>query len=164
MEIGNAVTQVFDAGYGRLVTQLYAICGDQAEAEDAVQEAFVKALRLGRKFDELDRPEAWLRTVALNHLRNRWRHTVLARRLGPRVPGPARTVEPGPDHVALLAALDRLTPELRRVVALHYVADLPIAAIAAELGIPAGTVKSRLAKARDLLRPDLSDREEADHV
>ena len=133
MEIGSVVMTVFDAGYGRLVAQLYAICGNQAEAEDAVQEAFVKALRMGPKFGELERPEAWLRTVALNQLRNGWRRSAIGRRLLPQVPGPARVAEPGPDHVALLAAIGRLSPGLRRVVALYYVADLPVGQIAAEL-------------------------------
>ena len=75
------VREVYDASYRRLVVQLFALTGDLADAEDAVQEAFVTALGKGRAFANLDNREAWLRTVALNHVRNRWRHADVARRL-----------------------------------------------------------------------------------
>ena len=65
---------MYDASYGRLVLQMFAVCGDLADAEDAVQEAFVKAIGEGRAFDRVLNPEAWLRTAALNHQRNSWRH------------------------------------------------------------------------------------------
>ena len=73
MADGDMVRELYEGCYRRLVGQLFAICGDLGEAEDAVQEAFVKALG-HRSFARLGNPEAWLRTVALNHLRNRWRH------------------------------------------------------------------------------------------
>lgn len=57
------VREVYDASYRRLVVQLFALTGDLADAEDAVQEAFVKALSLRRAFAALDNREAWLRTV-----------------------------------------------------------------------------------------------------
>ncbi|MEJ7775223.1 MAG: sigma factor, partial [Nocardioidaceae bacterium] len=81
------VREVFDASYRRLVVQLLALCHDQAEAEDAVQEAFVRAIGRARQFVTLDNPEAWLRTVALNHIRNRWRHLTVVRRVLPQLPG-----------------------------------------------------------------------------
>ena len=81
------VREVYDASYRRLVVQIFALTGDLADAEDAVQEAFVTALGKGRAFAKLDNPEAWLRTVALNHVRNRWRHTDVARRFRTKVPG-----------------------------------------------------------------------------
>src|SRR6478736_1802209 len=101
MDSQDAVRRVYAASYRRLVVQMLALSGDQAEAEDAVQEAFVKAIGLGRRFARLDNPEAWLRTVALNQLRNRWRHLAIVRRRGAQVPGPAMALELGPDHVAL---------------------------------------------------------------
>src|SRR6476619_3005839 len=57
------VREVYDASYLRLVVQLYALTGDLADAEDAVQEAFVTALGRDRAFARLDNCEAWLRTV-----------------------------------------------------------------------------------------------------
>jgi RNA polymerase sigma-70 factor (ECF subfamily) len=158
------VHEVYDVSYRRLVVQVFAVGGDLTDAEDAVQEAFVKALARGKAFMALANPEAWLRTVALNHLRNRWRHAAVVRRMQGKVPGPAEPVELGPDHVALVEALARLDVPHRTTVVLHYLADLSVAEVAAELGIPDGTVKTRLARSRQLLVPLLSDPEGADHV
>jgi RNA polymerase sigma factor (sigma-70 family) len=158
------VHEVYDVSYRRLVVQVFAVGGNLTDAEDAVQEAFVKALARGRAFMALANPEAWLRTVALNHLRNRWRHAAVVRRMEVKVPGPVEPIEIGPDHVALVEALSRLDTPHRTTVVLHYLADLPVAEVAAELGIPEGTVKTRLARSRQLLAPLLSDPEGADHV
>ncbi len=158
------VREVYDASYRRLVVQLVALTGELAEAEDAVQEAFVRAMGRQREFAKLDNPEAWLRTVALNQLRNRWRRADRARRLRPKVPGPTAVGEIGADHVALVEALGKLDLPHRTVVVLHYLADRSIRDVSEELGIPEGTVKTRLARSRELLAPLLSEPEEADHV
>jgi RNA polymerase sigma-70 factor (ECF subfamily) len=162
----HEVREVYDASYRRLVVQLYALTGDLGEAEDAVQEAFVTALG-HRGFADLDNQEAWLRTVALNHVRSRWRHLDVVRRLRAKVPGPTPEVEVGPDHVDLVEALARLDEPHRTVVVLHYLADRSVAEVAREVGIPEGTVKTRLMRARLLLAPLLGDgalSEEVDHV
>lgn len=160
----EAMSAIYDASYSRLVAQLMVVCGNQHEAEDAVQEAFVKAIRQGSRFDRITNPEAWLRTVAINTQRSRWHRTAVLRRLLPKVPGPVHPVEPTPERLAVASALEQLRPEWRTVVVLHYLADQPVATIAAELGIPVGTVKSRLARAREQLGTDLRITEEADHV
>jgi len=128
-----------------------------------VQEAFVKAIGQGSRFARLDNPEAWLRTVALNHLRNRWRHAKVFQKIMPKVPGSVTTLELSPDRVAVVAALARIPYELRLVVALHHIGDLPTAEIARQIGVPEGTVKARLVKGRAQLAGLLSD-EEANHV
>ena len=74
------INELYDASYRRLVVQLYAICGDLAEAEDAVQDAFVTALRKKTQLALVSNPEAWVRTVALNSVRHRWRHASVVRR------------------------------------------------------------------------------------
>jgi RNA polymerase sigma factor (sigma-70 family) len=153
------LTELYEASYGRLVTQLYAICGDLATAEDAVQDAFVTAVRKSRQLAHVHNPEAWIRTVALNRVRAGWRHASVVRRLQPKVPGPQVPVEVGPHHVALVAALARLDLDHRLVVVLHHVADLGTAEIARQLEIPEGTVKSRLSRGRALLAELLEDRE-----
>ena len=159
MDHHDAVRHVYDAAYARLVVQLLGVCGDRAEAEDAVQEAFVKAIVLGSRFARLDNPEAWLRTVAVNQVKNRWRHLAVVRRTRVAVPG-AVAGELTPDHVVLVEALSRLAQELRMAAVLHYLADLTTAQIAHELDVPEGTVKSRLSRARRELAPLLSDHEE----
>ena len=160
----DGLDELYDASYRPLVVQLYAICGDLADAEDAVQEAFVSALRKRREFAQVANKEAWLRTVAMNWLRSNWRHASVVRRYQARVPGPQAAVEVGPEHVAVVAALGEVGPDQRQIVVLHYLADLGTADIAAELGIPEGTVKSRLFRARARLAGLLDEREEPRHV
>lgn len=160
----DSLREVYDVSYRRLVVQLFALTGDLADAEDAVQEAFVTALGKGRAFTDLANPEAWLRTVALNRVRNRWRHAGVVRRLLSQVPGATADAEIGPDHVAMVEALAKLDLRHRTVVVLHYLADRSVAEISSDLGIPRGTVKTRLARSRQLLAPLLSELEEADHV
>ncbi|MGZ5417659.1 MAG: RNA polymerase sigma factor [Nocardioides sp.] len=150
---------LYDASYRRLVIQLFAICGDQAEAEDAVQEAFVTAIRKRRELSRVANREAWVRVVAVNRLRSSWRHSAVVRKYQSAVPGPQTPVEVGPEHVAIMTALAGLSLDQRHVVVMHYLADLGTAEIAAELGIPEGTVKSRLARGRERLAQLLDDKE-----
>ncbi|MGH3507624.1 MAG: RNA polymerase sigma factor [Nocardioidaceae bacterium] len=158
------VREVYDVSYRRLVAQLLALCGDREVAEDAVQEAFVKAIGQGARFSALDNPEAWLRTVALNHLRNRWRRSKLWSALVPKLRAePASRPPLSPDHVAVVEALRRIPEELREVVALHHIADLPVTEIAQTLGIPEGTVKTRLTRGRARLAELLTDHEGTHH-
>jgi RNA polymerase sigma-70 factor (ECF subfamily) len=160
--------ELYDASYRRLVVQIYAICGDLAVAEDAVQDAFVTAVRKRSHLDRLDNPEAWVRTVALNSVRHGWRHASVVRRYQARVPGQQKPVEAGPEHVAIVTALRQLAPDQREVVVLHYLADLSVGDVAVQLGIPEGTVKSRLSRARErlagLLDDDEGGREVARHA
>lgn len=156
--------KLYSASYRRLVVQLYAICGDLSDAEDAVQEGFVAAVRKHRQLAKVQNPEAWVRTTAVNHLRRRWRHAAVIRKYQPRVPGPQASTEIGPEYVAIVTALAQVDASQREVVVLHYLADLGTAEIAAELGIPEGTVKSRLARARARLADLLEEREEPRHV
>jgi RNA polymerase sigma-70 factor, ECF subfamily len=112
----------------------------------------------------VDNPEAWLRTVAINLLRSRWRRSALWRGLLPKLPGAAHVAELSADHVALVDALGRLPLALREVVVLHHIADLPTREVAATLGVAEGTVKSRLVKARSLLADAIADDEETRHA
>ena len=162
--VPNDLDELYDASYRRLVVQLYAICGEFADAEDAVQEAFVTALRKRREFTRVDNPEAWIRTVAVNRVRSGWKHAAVVRRYQVKVPGPQTDIDLGPDHVAIVDALSQLDRGQREVVVLHHLADVATAQIAAELGIPEGTVKSRLSRARARLADLLDDREEPRHV
>jgi RNA polymerase sigma-70 factor (ECF subfamily) len=165
---GVDLDELYDASYRRLVVQIYAICGDLAVAEDAVQDAFVTAVRKRSQLARLDNPEAWVRTVALNSVRHGWRHASVVRRYQARVPGQQQPVEVGPEHVAIVTALRQLDPDQRDVVVLHYLADLPVGEVAAQLGVPEGTVKSRLSRARGrlagLLDEDEGGREVVHHV
>src|SRR5919107_4930667 len=84
------VAAVFEASYRRLVAQLAGVAGDRTEAEEAVQEAFARAVAAGPSWQEVANPEAWLRVVALNVLRTRARRTGLLRRITPLLASPVR--------------------------------------------------------------------------
>jgi RNA polymerase sigma-70 factor (ECF subfamily) len=150
------VAEAFEASYRRLVAQLYAVTGDRAEAEDAVQEAFARAVAAGRKWRHVVNPEAWLRTVAVNHARTRARRRKLFQRARPRISTAAESPGISEDHVAVVEALRHVGEAQRLVLALHYFADLSVAEIAAELGVPPGTVKTRLMRGREALQSHLT--------
>ena len=147
------VGEVYHACYRRLVAQLFAFTDDVTEAQDVVQEAFARALARPRAFADVDNPEAWLRTVAINLVRRRWRRRKLLDTILLRERPVQRLAEPGPepDRTDLHGALAALPHHYREVVVLHYLADLPVDAIAELLSVPVGTVKSRLSRARTAL-------------
>jgi len=157
MDDNEEVRELFDGCYRRLVAQLYGVCGDLAEAEDAVQEAFVRALAKPATLRRTDNPEAWLRRVAVNVLRSRWRRTRRHLWLS-SVPEPPSDA-PGltPDHVALVEALRALPAAQREAIALHHIGDLPVLEVADATGVPVGTVKARLARGRAALSRLLDD-------
>jgi len=158
------IQEIYQASYGRLVAQIYAITGDRIEAEDAVQEAFARAVASGTRFSRVDKPEAWLRTVALNIVRRRWRRASLFRALAPRVATPAAVPGISEDHVAVVQGLRTLPFQQRETLALFYLADLSVHEIAGTLGIAEGTVKSRLTRGRTALAALMGTTpQEADH-
>jgi DNA-directed RNA polymerase specialized sigma24 family protein len=81
----------------------------------------------------------------------------VVRRLAVKVPGPQQELDLGPDHVALVAALQRLDRTSREVVVLHHLADLSVEEIARQLDMAEGTVKSRLSRGRARLSELLTD-------
>jgi RNA polymerase sigma-70 factor (ECF subfamily) len=144
----------------------YVICGTAADAEDAAQDAFVKAYNaLGRfRLGEPLRP--WLLTIVANEARNRrrsaGRRTALALRAageerpsGEAAPSPEAALLAGERRSMLLAAIDRLVERDRTVIACRYLLELSEAETAAALGVRVGTVKSRLSRALDRLREEV---------
>lgn len=160
MGVGHreVVRELYAGCYRRLVLQLYPVTGDLGEAQEVVQDAFVKLLSSPGRVATLENPEAWLRTVAVNYARSRHRRGGTLRRLLHRIER-APTETPGltPDHVALMAALRQLPEPQRVAIALHHLADLPVAEVARTLGVSEGTVKSRLARGRAALAPILGE-------
>lgn len=153
-EANAAVAEAYRAHYRRLVAVVYAATGDFAEAQEAVQEAYASALDRPARFLGLTDPQAWLRTVALNVARQRWRRRQIFDRLVRlgKVPRTAETVpELSGERVDLARALQRLPRPMREAIVLYHLLDLPVAAVAEELGVPEGTVKARLSRGRALL-------------
>ncbi len=142
------------------------ILGDRVEAEDAVHDAAVAAWRSFASLRDLERFEPWFRRIVVNgcrdRLRARARHRVvdLGRELAEREhPVVSDASAAAADRLAVEDALDALDPDHRIVVVLRFHTDLTVPAIAATLGIPEGTVKSRLHHALGRLRAAM---EEAD--
>jgi RNA polymerase sigma-70 factor (ECF subfamily) len=158
MSRSDAVQVVFEASYRRLVGQLYGVCGDLAEAEEVVAEAFARAVQHQRTFARLDNPEAWLRTVAVNVCRTRYRRSRLSLR---QAREEVRHPPVDDDRLALMAAMRRLPMAQREAIALHYLADLPIHEVAAATGAPIGTIKARLSRGRAALAALLADTTDA---
>lgn len=144
----------------------YAIAGD--DAEDAVQDAMIKAYRHLPRFRDGAPFRPWLLAIVANESRNRLRsrsrQTAVSLRLGAQ-PNPSRA--PSAEAVALdhdraetvLAAVAALDARDREVVALRYFAGLTEAEMAAALGCAPGTVKSRLHRALARLRERLAGEE-----
>ncbi|ARQ71505.1 SigE family RNA polymerase sigma factor [Streptomyces marincola] len=153
----SAFDAFYTASVGRLIGQLYAMTGDLAEAQDVVQEAFVRAWERRAELDLNGAPEAWVRTVAWRLAVSRWRRMrtalALARRQGP----PPAVPPPDPRHVLLVQALRRIPEAQRRAVVLHHLCDLTVEQVAVETGCPVGTVKSHLSRGRAALARQLAD-------
>jgi len=158
------VRGIFAGCYRRLVGQMYAMCGDLATAEDVVQEAFVRAWDHARTFRRTDSPEAWLRRVAINIQRSRWRRIRTHAGLQHKLAEPMSPFEPSGDHADMMSALATLPVGQREAIVLPHLMDLPVAEVAAALDVPVGTVKTRLVRGRAALAELLSESDEERHV
>ncbi|MDG4823700.1 SigE family RNA polymerase sigma factor [Asanoa sp. WMMD1127] len=145
----------FDAFYRgsrrRMFGYVYVLTGDVAEAQDVVQEAFVRAWQRWETVGGYPDPESWVRVVAARIAVSRWRRRRSRARAYARHGAPEPVEGPSPDTVALVDALRRLPAAQRTALALHYVLGLSVADIATETGAPIGTVKARLARGRAAL-------------
>lgn len=152
----DGLRELYDACYTRLVAVTTAISGSRHDAEEAVQEAFVRLIGKWSTVGAYDDPEAWLRRVALGVLANRRRKV----RNGLRAIRHSRPPDdegPSGDAVDVRRALAALTEPQRAVVVLHHYVGLSVEEIARELNLPAGTVKSRLSRGRAALAPMLCE-------
>jgi RNA polymerase sigma-70 factor, ECF subfamily len=142
------------------------ITGDAAEAEEAAQDGFVKAYRALGRFRSGEPLRPWLLTIVANEARNRRRAGGRRAALAVRVAGeerPSREAAPSPEaallaseqRATLLAALGRLREEDRLVISCRYLLDLSEAETAVALGVPRGTVKSRLSRGLERLRVEV---------
>lgn len=135
------------------------------EAEDAAQEVFLRAYRSLKTFSLDKRFKTWLYAIAVNHLRSRWKkqNKGLVDRIKELFQGSPDTEEKDPETVAIEGlegerirkAVRGLPESLRTVVVLYYFEGLSVTEVALTLGIGEEGVKSRLFRARKLLRKAL---------
>ncbi|GIJ72570.1 SigE family RNA polymerase sigma factor [Virgisporangium ochraceum] len=140
----------------RVLGCVYMATGDLGEAQDAVQEAYVRAWQRWRRFDRGSDPEAWVRLVATRIAISRWRSLRSRARAYLRHGVSAAVPPPDPDRVDLVAAMRRLSPDQRMAIALHYFGGMSVAEVAEQTGAPTGTIKARLARGRAALAPYLA--------
>jgi RNA polymerase sigma-70 factor (ECF subfamily) len=133
----------------------FALLGDRAEAEDAVQESITRAWR---KLHQL-RPgmpvRPWFLAIVANQSRNirrgRWFQTI-------RIPDARSTaLEPDLERLDLERAVDRLPLRDRQAIFLFFYLDLPLEEVAASLGLSASAARGRIYRACRRLRPGLSE-------
>ncbi|MEV0565890.1 sigma-70 family RNA polymerase sigma factor [Dactylosporangium sp. NPDC050588] len=149
--IRDAVGDLYSASYARLVGVVALVAEGRAEAEECVQEAFVRLLGRWEHVSRLDSPEVWVRTVAIRLVSNRRREARSALRALLRHGPPVDESPPGTDRVELTWALRRLPVGQRQVVVMHHLLGYGVDQIAESLDVAPGTVKSRLSRARSAL-------------
>ncbi|HUP54505.1 MAG TPA: sigma-70 family RNA polymerase sigma factor [Methylomirabilota bacterium] len=149
------------------VRTAYLVC-PEADADDAVQEAFIKAFAALPRFRDGAPLRPWLLRIVANEARNRrraaGRRQGLALRaaaasadgpFGATVPGPEGAVMAAETRTELLAAISTLRDDDREILGARYLLDLSEAETAETLGVPKGTVKSRTSRALGRLREAL---------
>jgi len=145
---------LYEREYGAVYRTVRAMVLDPAEAEDLTQESFARAYRARTRYKPTAPPGAWLHRIAVNTAISYLRRRKLSRLL------PLRLYQAPDDRdyarsearTVVDAALADLSPRLRAAVVLHYFHDYSRDEIAQILGIPSGTVASRIAKAMVLMR------------
>ena len=155
----DAFSELTRGAIGRLYAAAMLILRDEVRAEDATQEALIAAWRDLSALRDPDRFDAWLHRLLARACyrearrgRRRWAIESQVR--------PARTVEPDPapnlaDRDELERGFRRLDADQRTVLVLHYYLGLTLDEVAGALGVPAGTVRSRLHRATAGMRAAL---------
>jgi RNA polymerase sigma-70 factor (ECF subfamily) len=165
-----AFSQLATAAIGGQYRIAHLILRDAELANDAVQNALIAAWRDVRGLRDPDRFDAWLHRLTVRacyRVARSERHRAFT-----EVPlAPMQHQTSVDDDQRLVAARDllergfrRLAPEARAVLVLHYYHDLPLAEAAAIMGIPVGTMKSRLNRATHALRSAIDAHERASAV
>jgi RNA polymerase sigma-70 factor, ECF subfamily len=153
-------TSGFEDFYRHEYPGLYAVAASLASgmnaADDLVQDTMLRAFVNWKRVQRLDRPGGWCHRILINLCRN-WYHRRLTetrfvsrqRREEPATSGPSG------DTLAFCDAVRRLPSRPRAVVALYYLGDRSVAEVASILGVPEGTVRSDLSRARIVLAAEL---------
>lgn len=148
VSVEAAYEGLFAAHFASLV-RLAGLLGAE-DPEDVAQEAFVRLHAHRATLRDPAAAPAWLTRSVVNLTRSRGRRLRMMRRRTPHdvatAPAAEAAVVERAEHRAVVAALGTLTPRQRRVLVLRYWLDLPLAEIAATLGVPLGTVKSNHAR------------------
>lgn len=135
-------------GYARLVGAVALVTGDLSTAEDAVQEAVVRAWERTDRGEQIVALDRWVAAVAMNLSRSGLRHLRIERLARPRLVAVATVDASSEDALDVRRALASLPRRQRETAVLRYYLDLSTEEIARAMGTSEGTVKSQLSKAR----------------
>jgi RNA polymerase sigma-70 factor, ECF subfamily len=153
IELTIAVTSFEDLylrEYPGLIAVATALSG--YDGEDLVQDAMVRALVNWKKLQQLERPGGWCHRVLVNLCRSRWRRRVTEARFYSRLRRDEPTAPaPSDDVMSFWSAVRELPERPRLAIALRYAGDHSVAEIAGVLGVPEGTVRSDLSRARSYM-------------
>jgi RNA polymerase sigma factor (sigma-70 family) len=144
-------TEFYTVNYRDVVGLVYTLTGSWGTAEDLAQEAFLRAYRDWRRVGDFQRPDSWVRTVAVNLAMSRGRRLAAEARamLRLRSREPSAVTEELPDDAEeFWRAVRTLPPRQAEATALRYHADLSVNEIAQVMGCAVGTAKAHLHHAR----------------
>jgi RNA polymerase sigma-70 factor (ECF subfamily) len=155
----RALEQLFRLHWPRAHRAALLVVGDAAAAEDIAQESFLAALRALDRFDRRRPFGPWLHRIVVNRAIDWARARALRRELGgDDPPEPAAPERPDAPHARALArALAELAAEQRAVIVLRYLLEYTPGEVAELLGLPRGTVNSRLRRGLDRLEAALRE-------
>ncbi len=156
----DALEELFRRHWRRAHRAAFLVIGDPSAAEDIAQESFLAAIRALDRFDRRRPFGPWLHRITVNRAIDFARARAL--RAESALHGREESAAPEPDAISdqLLHALRELGPEHRAVVVLRYVLEYSPGEIGEILGLPRGTVNSRLRRGLDRLRPALEEERE----
>lgn len=155
MEHPNRLEALIDTHTNTLYRTALAILGNPAEAEDAVQDTFLRYLETRPQLRDSEHEKAWLLRVIINACRSRLR----AAKRHPLTELLASYPAHGPEESAVVEAVLALPPRERTAVHLFYYEGYSTQEIAALTGQRPGTVRSHLSRAREALRKYLKEEE-----
>jgi RNA polymerase sigma-70 factor (ECF subfamily) len=148
----------FESTNRRVFTALCLVTGDRFEAEEIMQDAFVRILERWDRVATLEDPESYLFRTAMNVFRNRYRRAALAVRrtvlLSPKATDDLAAVEARHEVIRLLRPL---APKARAAIVLTQILDLPAEQAGRMLGIKASSVRSLAARARAHIKDEVVD-------
>ena len=148
-----AFSELVDSRVESLFRVACAILGNEADARDATQDAFISAWQNLPRLRDNDRFDAWLHRVLVNRCRDTLRRRGRVRQLSLDEAGDAlqvRAPDPG-DTSRVNAAFERLSAQDRQILVLHHLQEMPVSEIARLMRIAVGTAKWRLFRARRAL-------------
>ena len=151
----DRLEEVIAAYENTLYRAALAVLGDAHEAEDAVQDTFLRALQAWPKFRGESTVETWLVRIAINVCKNQLKSPWRTRRAPAEALEGLRTEAPEPEDDTLVRAVQALPPKYREVVILYYYQEWRAWEIAQRLHIPVSTVTVRLSRARGMLKEKL---------